>query len=1126
MTEGRGFERLAAACSAARLRAGATAACLVLVLGGALVLLLSLLPASAREGRGSVVPLLLVVVLLAGVCALAWLGRAAWQAIRPDEVAEEADAGAGLGEGDVRAALELGDSAGSRGGGLARLHCRRVSEALARAGARRLLPVTGPGWKRRSLRSGLAAAAAVVLVAVAAFARPQPMASAAAAMGAPWRTAFPAPLLPIGLDAPAGVPRGEPAPVAISAPGRASVMLAWRAAGRPPMRQSLAVAADGSAAGRTAPVESPTQIWVEDAGERPSDTLLVRPLEPLLVQDVQLTVEYATYLGREDELFRGRIPPLVVPEGTTVRLSGETNLPMSRGALSWHPPEGEADGGGAGGPQTSEVALDLDGRSFAVSWTPRRPGSWQWEMDAEGTTGDPILPEPIQISVVQDREPEIRLLFPSPDTILGQSRVMPLIASMEDDHGLRRAYVRSWRSGMGGNLGEVREVLAPEPMGAPRAVFRHVLDRSAESFLPGDTLFYRFEAFDGMLSRGAVLSEIFLLRVPTFSEIRQQRADQTEDLSDAARDLEEAAEELAELAADAARRTNAEGDDSEEVRFESTEEARGVLDEAERSQEELDDLAESMEEALDELGASPFADPALEEQLRRLAERYEELAESGLGGVEELAEALRELDPAAVRDALERLAEQYEDLREAVEQTLGMLDQAALEQGIKAAETQAEELARNQRDVAAEESAADFLSEQEALAQQAEELAERISELEERLEAAGMAEAADSAQAGRDHAAEALGEMASAQQMASESAAGGAQETGEAERQAAERASDALEEAGSAMGSIQQQMTQQGEAAAESLARARSEAMSLAAEEGRLSGAARGEEPIAPDSWRARQRAVRQGLENLLTQLSESENEAAMLDQPTAEAAGRAAGEMDRLLERLARDGGRRLPSRAETESIRGALNELASYLLANEQTARAAQQQSAARQESVEQMNQLAQQQQAVMQETATLLMPGPTPSGREQQEEVMRRQQEIADELGEIEDPEGDLLGRPEELAEEAADLARNLELQPPTAETVERQRMLFRRMLDAGRSLEDDDLDPNQRESESATAPPRAPPPIDPDLLRGLRFPLPDELAIRDLPLVYRALIIEYFERLNREALAGGGARRDPG
>ena len=1120
MSDRFGFERLAAACAAARARAVGTAAASAITLGGALILVLSLLPASVREGRGSLVPLALALVLWAGLVALAWIARRVWQALRPHAVAGEADAAAGLGAGDVRSAIELERAEAAAGAGLAALHRARVSEALGRAASRGLLPVTGPGWKRRIRRSGIAVALVLLATSVAGLLRPQPTYSAAVALGAPWRTAFPAPLPPLGLTGARGVPRGDAAVVSISATGRDRVDLVWRAAGRAPERTLLEVSATGSARGRTGPIISPTAVWVEDGEGFTSDTLRVRPLEPLLVQDLQLTVEFPAYLGRGSERYRGRIPPLVAPEGTRLRLSGETNLPLDGGVLAWQPGDGEP------GEAAAPIPLEIAGSQFAASWIPERTGAWAWELRAESSLGAPILPDPIRVLVVPDLQPRIHLLYPAPDTTLGYERVMPVIVDIEDDIGLRRAFVRSWRSGLGSENAERREALSPDPAGAERAVFRHLLDRSAESFLPGDTLFYRFEAFDGHPARGAALSDVFLLRVPTFTDIRDRRAEQTEALSEDAQALEERLEALAEAAADAARQTDAEGDDSEDVRFEATEEARSVLDEGQRAEEELAGIEEQIEALQEELEASPLSDPALQEQLERLAERYRELTESGLEEqIEALAEALRELDPEAVREALEQLSQDYESLREQVDQTLGMLEQSALEQAMKSAQANADELAREQREVAGEEDAEAFREGQDSLVEQAEALAERLAELEAELAAADREAAADSARAAGERTQEALGKMADAQSGA-ESPSGEPGEVGETERQAAEEAAEALEQAAGALGSAQQEMSgEQGEAAVESLARARGEALALAEEEGRLSEATRGENAADPASWRARQGAVRQGLENLVERLSEAGNEAAMLNQRTGAAAGEAAERMDQLLDRLAGDGARRLPSRAEVEGIQESLNSLARHLLASEEAARAAGEQSAG-QDAADQMNQLAQQQQAVTQETSSLLMPGPRPSGDERRrEEIARRQEEVAEELGELEDPEGDLLGRPEEMAEEAAELARQLELEGPTQETLERQRQLFRRMLDAGRSLEDEDLDPNERESRAATAPPGTPPPIDPELLRGRRYPAPSEVLLRELPLFYRSLIFEYFDRLNRVPPADAADRREP-
>ncbi len=1118
MASNRSFPGLIRSCLAVRIRVYVTAVALGMVLVFGLVSLLSWLPFGSWGTRGSPVPLIFAIALWAGVGTLAWGVRRETRRLTPRSVAEEVDIGAGLGRGDVRAALELGERGPPTG--LVAVHIGKVSETLGGLAPREMLPVTWPLWGRRILQAGVSLIVVSGLLLGTSVVRREPLVSAATVIMVPWKTTFPAPLPALVVQVPQGVPRGEVAEVAIEATGRTSVELFWVRAGLPREASNLVVGETGRVSGEVGPIEGPTMVWVEDGSGASSDTALTRPLEPLLVQDLRVQVEYPSWMARESDSYRHEIPALRIPAGSQLRITGQANLDLSEGRLRFDGSSGDLPSTN----QSSEIDLSIDGARFSVMWRPERTGSWSWDLESPLSAGEPLLPQPLSITVVPDLAPGIELIFPAPDTLLGYTRVMPLVVDVADDTGLERAVVRSWRSGLGTDRAARVEILSPDPAGAPRAVFRHLLDRSSESFIPGDTVFYRIAAFDGHPIRGPGISPAFLLRVPTFTEMQDDRELRTEELSKAAEELEAVLDALAEEAAEAARATTGDTGDSEEARFEATEDARRVAEEAARTQEDVEDLDEDLETLSQEVAESPLVDPALSEQLERLAEQLEMLREQGLAQeLEGLEEALSNLDPEQVRQALEELAERASDLQEQVDQALAMLDQAALEQAMKAAQSHAEDLAADQRQMAEETDAELFEEGQSQLADQAEDLVERLEELQERLVSSGRDMAADSAGAAEESVQEALSRMQSAAEGGEESGATGERQVSEQQQADAEAAAEALQNAAGALGGGEDQMNQaQGEAAVESLARARSEAMSLAEEEGRLAEQARAEEPIDPEEWRASQAAVRQGLENMLNQLSSAGNEAAMLDQRSGAAAGNALQEMDNLLQRLAGDGTPRLPSRAEAQAIQTSLNDVAAALLAREQAAQAAQESQAG--EAAQQMNQLAQQQQALTQETSALMVPGPrqTP-GSERREEIARRQQEIAEELSELEDPEEELLGRTEEMAEEATEIARDLDQQGPTEETLNRQRRLFQRMLDAGRSIEDEDLDPNERESQTANTPPVLPEDIDPELLRGRRFPVPSEEVLRQLPLVYRAIVFEYFDRLT--AGASGGASGVP-
>jgi hypothetical protein len=104
---------------------------------------------------------------------------------------------------------------------------------------------------------------------------------------------------------------------------------------------------------------------------------------------------------------------------------------------------------------------------------------------------------------------------------------------------------------------------------------------------------------------------------------------------------------------------------------------------------------------------------------------------------------------------------------------------------------------------------------------------------------------------------------------------------------------------------------------------------------------------------------------------------------------------------------------------------------------------------------------------------------------------------------------------MAEEAKELARRLEAGRLDRSVVERQERLFRRMLDAGRTLQGREEDPQkERQSMTATDDSVHLPPALRARLQGegerLRVPTWDEL--QQFSPEERRLVVDYFRRLS--------------
>ena len=170
---------------------------------------------------------------------------------------------------------------------------------------------------------------------------------------------------------------------------------------------------------------------------------------------------------------------------------------------------------------------------------------------------------------------------------------------------------------------------------------------------------------------------------------------------------------------------------------------------------------------------------------------------------------------------------------------------------------------------------------------------------------------------------------------------------------------------------------------------------------------------------------------------------------------------------------------------------------------------------EMIQQMQEMAGKQGNINSQAQSLLpQPGSAMSqmAQAQARALARQQRQIADKLDELGDAaSGDKAAK---MAQEARQLADALDGSRIDASTLARQQQLFKKLLDAGRSLEKEDREESEkREAKSA---------VDPTLFTpqnaaqkgkdAARFREPTWDELRGLSADERRIILEYFKKLN--------------
>ncbi len=1091
----------------------------VAALAGVLVLAWTLAGADGWRA-GSVGPLALDVVALGLIVAvIVAVRRAVTRWLGSRAVASSMEEAVGLPPGTVLGSLELSERLPDGvSPGLAARAERIVADQLTGDEARLSGPL-GQATRIRRLRGlqGLALLALAVIVLGAMS--PQRSLQAWSGLSRPIAT-LSVPELPPLRVRPGNVEvlRGSTVDVEVEAPGRTEVTLSWRFAGE--LVEVRTQAFDGGMTQFTVPaVTSPVQYWIDAPDGARSETFVVTPVDPLFVSDLSVGLTFPAHTGRVPEEYRGDVPPLSVPVGTRIQIEGRASRPLGDAVLALS----DSD---------VEVVLEVDGDRFGQEWYPGRSGIYTWLFTDDSGAPAESEPLPLELSLVPDLAPSVALVVPGVDTVLALTMKQPLAIQVADDYGVSHIELVAYRVDAFGQRGEP-VVDRLELGGIGGAMARPILDVSEWGLLPGDTIRYLARAVDNSPRGQVAETREFVLRMPGATELSrdaQQRLDEAADeLEELAREAERVNEETRELERQAnAREGQQAGDEETRAGFQEREQFEQALEEQSALGDQVDSLRAELNELAESMEDRGMSDPELRDDMEELQELLEQLmSDEAREQMDQLQDSLENISQEEIDQALADLAEQQEEFRQRLEESLEQFRRAAVEQDFRATTSEAEELAQQESAMAdALEEGSDpemRAQQQEALEQRAQELDQRMETLEERLDRLGEEEASEQVQQARQQAQQSQQSMQQASQM---TRSGDTQQGAEQAQQAAQQMEQAAQQLSQAQQDMANEMAQQIQEAFE---QASSDAMALARQQADVREEMRGASPQEMSELRGDQAAVQQGIRNMAENLSETAGgTGGGPDREVMERMGEALQQAQRTLDAMEEQRNGTPSPRTSSEAVMKALNEVALMAMAAGGQGGQGEGSGDAQQQMSEALESLAQQQGSLMNQTGSLVpMQLGEQAQQRQMEQISRQQQQVGDELEELSqnpDQEGDALGDLEALAQEAEILAQMLAQGRLDPETLRRQEQLFHRLLDAGRSLERDE-ESTERQSETAGEFERETVlPLTLEALDAFQYALPDAEALNRLPPAQRQLVIDYFERLNRErARRPGGEQR---
>lgn len=820
-------------------------------------------------------------------------------------------------------------------------------------------------------------------------------------------------------------------------------------------------------------------------GRRQSRRFHVLVYRPLLLQDMKLMIEPPAYTGIKPVSLANQAS-FEAPAYSRVTISARANMELEKAQAVFS--------------KAKERPVEIEGDRIRLSFMATEDESYRLEAMARGLT-DTFVSAEYRIACLPDQPPQVEFIDEDKG-MLASDMAISLAGQARDDYGLSIIGIGFAAQGQRGF----------KPMfKTGSAVLDTVFDIRWSiadlGLLPGDSLVYWLEVRDNDAIRGPKVgrSRVRRLWIPTLAEMYQAMAGQD---SAVAADLAQLQPQQSELREQLERISQA-IKENRRLDWQQQAAAEKVLREQEELLSRLERAADQALENLRPQGKQVQLDAETASKLRELQELFGQTAtEEMRQAMERLQQALEKMDRQEVARALENMSLTSEELKKRLDVAIAALKELQQQRQLERLKEDVDRLLREQKDIqknsrsAGKEELESLSKRQEQAARDLDALAAQAEQMGKRLESQPESgeKLAKTARALQQKGTS--GKMRKAGQKLTQDDRAGALELQQQAVEDLQSLYQAAEEARSSMGQARSR------ALAKALRQRAREILSLSQEQedlNRMILSGRNRNDLAE----AQQSLARAGA-RLQSQVG---SQLGPMMPPQA------MGSLSQALKNMNQSSqdimvGRNPEALAQGQQALAALNQAAASLL--EASSRAGSQGGGG--DMMQELEGLSGQQAEINQETMGLMPslggePEKLPAEiRSQMARLAAEQEAIRQGLEEFNlkyQNRHDRAQRLDDLVEEMKKVAEDLKENRVSHETAERQQRILNRLLEAQRSLRDQDFS-LERQAEAGkyqgpAQPPRRPSP-------GV-LPAPADRSWRQepYPLEYQEIIEKYFRSL---------------
>lgn len=797
-------------------------------------------------------------------------------------------------------------------------------------------------------------------------------------------------------------------------------------------------------------------FW-ERWGEISSLVHTIEVIDRPTIEHFTVGVRPPAYSGLKSSEQGGNVAEIRGLVGSTVTIHLSSDQELTKGHLSYTATDSE---------QGEEISLTVQRNRATGSFTIRKEAGFTTHIFDHRNVGN-LNPIEYRILPIPDAFPSLEVLMPSEFTELGSDFSVPVQLHIQDDFGfsnLQIVYETKRPDYVGSrDLVSIQTIGTLSKETTSQDVF-YVWDLSALQLMPEDEVKFHFELYDNDRISGPKksISPPFTARFPSLADLFA-RTEQGEDLLE--EDLGEMLRELDEIN-DSIEDVQLKLLKSEELKWEERQTLRQSMDAIKDKLEEVKKLQDAVNKITEQAEKHDLFSPALMEKFRDLNELLQDIITPELlESMARLQESMESLSTDQLMKALKDFQANSAAMEAQLDRYIEIFRRFRAEQKLDELVTRLDHLVEQQEKLANEVAGKDNDEEAGRLSAQQERNREEYERLQELMNE--TAEAMSSFALMPSVELELLAESDGAQSVS--------ESMGEAQsdlrRGNMSKAAEATDFAAGGLRSIQSQVgeisedfrNQTAEAMASEFEKALRNTLFISKAQERLRADTRDLPRNSPrlGAMASRQQMLRDQLGQLISSLMQLSRQTFAVSPEMGKAIGRATVGMNQSLTKLEERNGPE-SARQQGETV-AALNEAAVATLAAMEEIRQSGSASGFEQ-FLERMRQMATAQEGINAQTLQLAL---GQMAALSQEQLMRRlyhdQAQLKKSLEELikemrgTGHGGEQLGG---MANEMEEVIRDLERKNVNRRTIERQRRILTRMLDAQKSLRQQDESEKRR------------------------------------------------------------------